>query len=86
MCCSLIETNRGEMMCGRVRHHNRQLADLRHKGDVGNGQKGEMVRLYYANGSEAEKGWRKRGRGAVYWPGKKGRQSALLWWVMEEPV
>jgi hypothetical protein len=70
---------------GRVRHHNRQLADLRRQGDAGNGQKREMARRYYANGSEAEKGWRKRGRVPVYWPGKKG-QGVVLWWVMEEPV
>ncbi len=70
---------------GRVRHHNRQLADLRHKGDAGNGQRVEMERRYYANGCDAEKGWRKRGRVPVYWPGKKGR-GVVLWWVMEEPV
>lgn len=71
---------------GRVRHHNRQLADLRHKGDAGNGQRSEMVRRYFGNGCEAEKGWRKRGRVPVYWPGKKERQGVVLWWVMEEPV
>ncbi len=70
---------------GRVRHHNRQLADLRHKGDAGNGQKVEMVRRFFGNGSEAEKGWRRCGRVPVYWPGKKGR-GVGLWWVMEEPV
>ena len=70
---------------GRVRHHNRQLADLRRQGDAGNGQKVEMERRYFENGSEAEKGWRKRGRVPVYWPGKKG-QGVVLWWVMEEPV
>ncbi|MEI2609602.1 MAG: hypothetical protein V9G20_13315 [Candidatus Promineifilaceae bacterium] len=70
---------------GRVRHHNRQLADLRHKGDAGNGQKVEMAQRYYANGSEAEKGWRRCGRVPVYWPGKEGRD-VLLWWVMEELV
>lgn len=71
---------------GRVRHHNRQRADLRHKGDAGNGQKVEMGRRCFANGSEAEKGWRKRGRVPVYWPGKKTRMGLVLWWVMEEPV
>ena len=52
---------------------------------AGNGQRAERERRYFANGSEAEKGWRKRGRGPVYWPGKKGR-GVVLWWVMEEPV
>ncbi len=70
---------------GRVRHHNRQLADLRHKGDAGNGQKVEMARRYYENGAEAGKGWGRRGRVPVYWPGKKGR-GVVVWWVMEEPV
>lgn len=57
---------------------NRGLVDLRHKGDAGNGQKREMARRYYANGSEAEKGWRRCGRVPVYWPGKKGR-GVVLW-------
>ena len=52
---------------------------------AGNGQRVEMARRYFGNGSEAEKGWRKRGRVLVYWPGKKGR-GVVLWWVMEEPV
>jgi hypothetical protein len=42
---------------GRVRHHNRQLTDLRHKGDAGNGQEGEVVRRYFGNGADAGKGW-----------------------------
>ncbi len=42
---------------GRVRHHNRQLADLRHKGDAGNGQRVERVRRYFGNGAEAGRGW-----------------------------
>jgi len=70
---------------GRVRHHNRHLADLRQQGDAGNGQRVEMARRYYTNGCEAEKGWRKCGYVPVYWPGKKGR-GVVLWWVMEEPV
>lgn len=70
---------------GRVRHHNRQLADLRQNGDAGNGQRSDMMRRYYANASDAEKGWRRCGRVPVYWPGKKGR-GVVLWWVMEEPV
>ncbi|MBK9053477.1 MAG: hypothetical protein IPL78_22015 [Chloroflexi bacterium] len=77
---------RDQLSRGRVRHHNRQLADLRHKGDAGNGQRVEMVRRYFANGSEAEKGWRQCGRVPVYWPGKKARQGVVLWWVMDEPV
>ncbi len=48
---------------GRVRHHHRQLADLRHKGDAGNGQRVERVLRYYGNGAEAGKGWGKRGSG-----------------------
>ncbi len=59
----VVLTERGY---SRVRHHHRQLADLPHKGDAGNGQRVEMVRRYYANGCEAEKGWRKRGRVPVY--------------------
>ncbi len=39
-CC-----RRDQLSRGRVRHHNRQLADLRHKGDAGNGQKGEMAEM-----------------------------------------
>ena len=54
-----------------MRHHNRQLADLRHKGDAGNGQRVEMVRRYLGNGVEAGKGWGKRGRRPVYWPGEE---------------
>ncbi|MBK9051463.1 MAG: hypothetical protein IPL78_11265 [Chloroflexi bacterium] len=69
-----------------MRHHHRQLADLRHKGDAGNGQRVERVRRYYGNGAEAGKGWGKRGRGVVYWPGKKARMGVVVWWVMEEPV
>lgn len=68
---------------GRGRHHHRQLADWRHKGDAGNGQKGGVVRRYFENGAEAEKGWRKRCRGVRYWPGKKGR-GVVVWWVMED--
>ncbi|MBK9054857.1 MAG: hypothetical protein IPL78_29315 [Chloroflexi bacterium] len=75
----------GRARVSRGRHHNRQLADLRHKGDAGNGQKGGVVRRYFENGAEAGKGWGKRGRGPVYWPGKKG-QEVVLWWVMEEVV
>ncbi|MBK9053479.1 MAG: hypothetical protein IPL78_22030 [Chloroflexi bacterium] len=56
------------------------------KGDTGNRQKREMVRRYYGDGAEAEKGWRKRGRMPVYWSGKKGRMGVVLWWVMEEPA
>ncbi len=37
-------------------HHNRQLADLRHKEDAGNGQNGGVVWQYYGNGAEAGKG------------------------------
>ena len=71
---------------GRVRHHNRQLADLRHKGDAGNGQKVERVRRYFENGAEAGEGWGKCGRGPVYLLGKKARMGVVVWWVMEEPV
>ena len=49
-------------VCGRGRHHNRQLADLRQKGDAGNGQRGGVVRRYFGNGAEAGKGGGKRGR------------------------
>ena len=52
---------------------------------AGNGQRVEMERRYFGNGSEAEKGWRKRGRVPVYWPEKKER-GVVLCWVMEEPV
>ncbi len=69
----------------RVRQHHHALADLRRQGDAGNRQKGEMAQRYYAKGLEVEKGWRKRGRVSVYWPGKKGR-GVVLWWVMEELV
>jgi hypothetical protein len=69
---------------GRGRYHNRQLAGLRRNGGAGNGQKREMVRRYYENGASAGKGWGKCGRGVKYWPGKKGRQGVVLWWVMEE--
>ncbi len=68
---------------GRGRHHNRQLAGLRHKGDAGNGQVGGLVRRYYENGATAGKGWGKCGRGLVYWSGKKGR-GVVVWWVMED--
>ncbi|MBK9055026.1 MAG: hypothetical protein IPL78_30245 [Chloroflexi bacterium] len=44
------------LVCGRGRHHNRQLADLRQKGDARNGQRVEMVRWYFGNGVEAGKG------------------------------
>ncbi len=70
---------------GRGRHHNRQPADPRHKGDAGNGQRVERVWRYFGNGAEAGKEWGRCGRGQVYWPGKKGR-GVVLWWVMEEPV
>lgn len=36
-----------------------------------------MVRRYFGNGAEAGKGWGKRGRGVVYWPGKKGQGVSL---------
>ena len=54
---------------GRVSHHNRQLTDLRHKGGVGNGQRGGVVRRYFGNGAEAWKGWRKRDRVPEAHPG-----------------
>ncbi|MEI2609591.1 MAG: hypothetical protein V9G20_13260 [Candidatus Promineifilaceae bacterium] len=76
---------RDQLSRGRVCHHL-QLAHLRRQGDAGNGQKGEMGRRYFANESEAEKGWRQCGRVSVYWPGKKARMGVVLWWVMEEPV
>ena len=78
-CCGGVGVSRG-----RVSHH-RELADLRHKGDAGNGQKVERVRRYFGNGAEAGKGWEKCGRGVRYWPGKKG-QEVVVWWVMEEMV
>ena len=69
---------------GHGRHHNRQLADLRHRGDVGNGQRVERVRRYFGNGAEVGNGWGKCGRGVVYWPGKKARMGVVVWWVMED--
>ena len=42
---------------GRGRRHNRQLADLRRHGGVGNGQRGGVVQRYYENGASAEKEW-----------------------------
>ena len=69
---------------GRGRRHNRQLADLRRHGGVGNGQRGGVVQRYYENGASAEKEWGRCGRGPVYWPGKKARMGVVLWWVMEE--
>jgi len=64
LCCRC--DGRAWISRGRVRHHNRQLADLQRQGDAGNGQRVEMARRYFGNGSEAEKGWRKRGRVPVY--------------------
>ena len=51
----------GVLVCGRV-SHNRGIANLRHKGDAGNGQRVEMVQWYIENGAEVGKGWGKRGR------------------------
>ena len=53
---------------GRVRHHNRQLADRRHKEDAGNGQRVERVRWYFENGTEAGKGWGNAAAGQSHTP------------------
>ncbi len=65
--CGLGPRCRGNDRVGRgvsrVAAGSSTIADLRHKGDPGNGQKGGVVRRYFENGAEAGKGWGKRGRG-----------------------
>jgi hypothetical protein len=70
---------------GRQRQRNRQLVDLRHKGDVGNGREtaGPGRRRYAANGVQAERYARRWGLG-VYWTGSRARRGPVVWYLLGE--
>jgi hypothetical protein len=70
---------------GRQRQLNRQLVDLRQKGDVGNGRETEWWgrRRYAVNGVQAERYTRRCG-GGIYWRGARAGRGAVVWHLLGE--
>ena len=72
---------------GRQRQLNRQLVDLRHNGDAGNGRLAERWRRrrYTANGVLAARCQKQAPQAWVYWLGRDGRDAAF-WYVLSSGV
>jgi hypothetical protein len=72
---------------GRQRQLNRQLVDLRHNGDAGNGRlaEGWCRRRYTADEVLALRSLRHRPEAWVYWEGTTGRK-ASSWYVLSSGV